>query len=138
MRSIALLFALIACISVGAEPPMLERLKRELKVAAPPEHYPDHADYTLFPEVCNPKICFVVLAVQFDSASGTTVRLAVFSESEHYLGSYAGLRTAPQAVAGSVLYFPGSAQVNAIRFERTSPPPEIHVDGRRYAFQRAR
>ena len=58
MRSIALLFALIACTSVGAEPPMLERLKRELKVAAPPEHYPDHADYTLFPEVCNPKICF--------------------------------------------------------------------------------
>ena len=138
MRSIAIVFALIACTGVYAEPSIVERLKRELKVAAPPEHYPDHADYRLFPAVCNPRICFLVLAVQFDSARGSIVRVAIFSESEHYLGSYAGLTTAPQGVDGPVLYFPGSAQVNAIRFDRTSPPPEIHVDGRHYAFQRAR
>lgn len=138
MRGITLFIALIVCICAGAEPAALERLQRELRVAAPPEHYPDHADYRLLPKVCNPQICFLVLAVRFESVHGPTVRLAVFSESEHYLGSYAGLKSMPSGVDGAVLRFPPPGRANEIRFDRTSPPPEIRIDGYNYAFQRAR
>lgn len=137
-RSITLFLAFLVCTWSGAEPATLERLQRELKVAAPPEHYPDHAEYRLFPKVCNPKVCFIVLAAQFDSVLGPTLRLAVFSESEHYLGSYVGLRSMPSGVDGFVLRFPPPGYGNAIRFERTSPPPEIRIDGQYYSFQRAR
>lgn len=138
MRSIALLVALLVCIGVGAEPSMLERLQRELKVAAPPEHYPDHAEYRLFPKVCNKSTCFLVLAVQSPAFDGMAVHLAIFSESEHYLGSYAGLRLMPAGVSGPVLLFSTTAPMDAIRFDRPSPPPEIRVAGRSHVFQRAR
>ena len=138
MRGIPFSIALILCIGAGAEPAAMDRLKRELKVAAPPEHYPDHAEYRLLPKICNPKTCFVVLAVQFASVHGPTVRLAVFSESEHYLGSYVGLESMPTVVDGPVLRFPQLERGNAIRFDRTSPPPEIHIDDHYYTFQRAR
>ncbi len=138
MRSVALFIALLVCIGVGAEPSMLERLQRELKVAAPPEHYPDHAEYRLFPKVCNARTCFVVLAVQSPDFDGMAVRLAIFSESEHYLGSYAGLQLMPTGVSGPVLHFSTSAPMDAIRFDRPSPPPEIRIAGRNHVFQRAR
>ena len=138
MRCITGFFALAVCLVASAEPSAMERLQRELKVAAPPEHYPDHAQYELLPKVCNTRTCFVVLAVQFTSVTGTTVRLAVFSESEHYLGSYAGLKHAPTGVQGPVLHFASAAEGNEVRFDRTSPPSEIRVAGRRHSFQRAR
>ena len=138
MRLVMCFLALAVCFAVSAEPSALERLQRELKVAAPPEHYPDHAHYRLLPKVCNARTCFVVLAVQFTAVEGTAVRLAVFSESEHYLGSYVGLKLAPTGVRGPVLQFAPVAAGNEVRFDRASPPPEIRVAGRRHTFQRAR
>ena len=138
MRCITCFLALAICSATSAEPPALERLQRELKVAAPPEHYPDHAQYRLLPKICNARTCFVVLAVQFTSVEGTAVRLAVFSESEHYLGSYVGLKLMPTGVRGPVLQFAPAAAGNEVRFDRTSPPPEIRVAGHHHSFQRAR
>ena len=138
MRCITGFVALTVCLVASAGPSALERLQRELKVAAPPEHYPDHAKYELLPKVCNARTCFVVLAVQSTSVNGTTVRLAVFSEREHYLGSYVGLKHAPTGVQGPVLLFAPAAEGNEVRFDRTSPPPEIRVAGLQHSFQRAR
>lgn len=138
MRIVALIVAALVCITAGAQPSDVERLKRELKVAAPPEQYPDHAEYRLFPKICNERSCFRVLAVQFVSVEGRVVRLAVFSENEHYIGSYAGLKLMPTKVDGSILHFPATAQPNQIRFDRTSPPPEIQIGTDTHPFQRPR
>ncbi len=138
MRISLIILVVLLCASAGAQPSDLERLKRELKVAAPPQQYPDHADYLLLPKVCNDKICFGVLAVRFPSANGTTIRLAIFSYSEHYIGSYAGLRLMPTRVTGDTFHFPPTLQANQIRFDRTSPPPDIEIDGKGHSFEPAR
>lgn len=138
MRIVWIVLLAVVCMAAGAQPSDLERLKRELKVAAPPEHYPDYADYLLLPKVCNEKICFKVLAARFVAAEGKTIRLAIFSEDEHYIGSYVGLNLMPTRVEGATLHFPATKQVNRIRFNRTSPPSEIQLDNESHAFRWAR
>lgn len=127
-----------ACAGASANDPDLERLRLELKVAAPPEQYPDHAEYRIFRKLCNERICFRVLAVRFVSHAGPVIRLAVFSEAEHYIGSYQGLKLMPTEAAGPILHFPATTRANAIRFDRSSPPAEIRIDDRTHVFERAR
>lgn len=138
MRFALAFAAILLCAAAGGQPSELERLQRELKVAAPPEQFPDHADYTLLPKVCNEKTCFLILAVRVPAALGPRVRLAVFSENEHYIGSYAGLRLVPSRVTGDTLHFATTLRVYQVRFERNSPPADIQIDGEVHAFERAR
>jgi len=137
-RLVLLTLAALNCAGASANHSELERLRHELNVAAPPEQYPDHAEYRLFPKLCNERICFRVLAARFVTHEGPVVRLAVFSEGEHYIGSYQGLKLMPTKAVGSTLHFATTTQVNTVRFDRTSPPVEIRIDGANHAFERAR
>jgi len=134
--ALLLLIATTALSYASASDSELERLRHELKVAAPPGQYPDHAEYRLFPRLCNAKICFKVLAAKYVTHQGPVIRLAVFSDGEHYIGSYQGLQLMPTKVDGSTLHFATTTQANAIRFDRTSPPVEIRIDGTMHAFVR--
>ena len=138
VRLFLLAIAALACADAGANDSELERLLIELKVAEPPEQFPDHGEYRLFPKLCNERICFKVLAVRFVSHTGPVIQLAVFSEAEHYIGSYKGLKLMPTRAAGPILRFPATTRANAIRFGRSSPPAEIRIDGRTHTFERAR
>lgn len=138
VRLVLLAIGALACADAGANDSELERLRIELSVAAPPEQYPDHAEYRIFPKLCNERICFKVLAVRFVSQTGPVIRLAVFSEAEHYIGSYQGLKLMPTRTAGPILNFPTTTRANAIRFDRSSPPAEIRIDDKTHTFERAR
>lgn len=138
VRLALLAMAALACTDASADDAERERLRLELKVAAPPEQYPDHAEYRTFPKLCNDRICFKVLAVRFISHAGPVIRLAVFSEAEHYIGSYQGLKLMPTTAAGPMLLFPTTTRANTIRFDRNGPPAEIRIDDRTHAFERAR
>ena len=137
-RLLMLAIAAVACGIASGDDSELERLRLELKVAAPPEQYPDHAEYRLFPNICNERICFKVLAAQFVAHSGPVIRLAVFSEAGHYIGSYQGLKVMPTKVVGSTLHFVTTTQATTVRFDRTSPPAEIRIDGATHVFERGR
>jgi hypothetical protein len=137
-RLTLLAIAALAYAGADAEDTELERLRHELSVAAPPEQYPDHAEYRLFPKLCNERICFKVLAVRFVSHAGPVIRLAVFSEAEHYIGSYQGLKRMPTKAAGPILHFAATTRESTIRFDRNSPPAEIRIDGATHTFEPAR
>lgn len=137
-RLLLLAIAALTCGSASGDDSEVERLRHELKVAAPPEQYPDHAEYRLFPDICNDRICFTVLAARFVSHTGPVIRLAVFSEAGHYLGSYQGLKVMPTKVVGPTLHFTTTTQATTVRFHRTSPPAEIRIDGTTHVFERGR
>lgn len=137
-RLLLLAIATLTCDGAIGDESDIERLRLELKVAAPPEQYPDHAEYRLFPKLCNDRICFQVLAAQFVSYAGPVIRLAVFSEAGHYIGSYQGLKVMPTKVVGSALHFTAATQTVTVRFDRTSPPAEIRINGATHVFERGR
>ena len=138
VRLVLLVIAALSNAAASGDDSELERLRLELKVAAPPEQYPDHAEYRIFPKLCNERICFKVLAVRFVSYAGPVIRLAVFSEAGHYIGSYQGLKLMPARAAGPILHFPATTRANTIRFDRSSPPAEIRIDDRAHVFEHAR
>lgn len=121
-----------------AEPTELQVLQQELKVAAPPEHYPDAAEYKLYGDLCTDLLCFKVVAARFEESGEQIIRLAVFSANSHYIGSYVGLNVMPTRVTDSVLHFPMSTRGNRIQFRRTGPPTEILIDNEVLVFERAR
>lgn len=130
--------ALLLSLATVAGSTELQILKQELKVAAPPEHYPDGAEYKLFADLCTDLLCFKLVAVRFESSGEETIRLAVFSQDSHYIGSYAGLKVMPNRVVGSVLHFPMSVGSNRIQFRPTGPPTRIQINNEIHIFQRSR
>jgi len=132
------ILALLLPLAAVAAPTGLQVLKQELKVAAPPRHYPDDAEYKLFEDLCTDLLCFKIVAVRVKSHGEEVIRLAVFSDNSHYIGSYAGLKVMPTRVVGSILHFPMSAGGNRIQFRRTGPPAEIMINNETHFFQRSR
>lgn len=128
----------LLAIPVFAEPTDLELLQRELAIAAPPRHYPDGAEYTLFPELCTDLLCFKIVAVRTDRLGEKVIRLAIFSQDNHYIGSYSALKVMPVEVRGTRIRFPMSIQTNWIEFHRTGPPNKIRLGDTTHTFERAR
>ena len=137
-RSLTSMVACLLSFVAMAAPTELQVLKEELKAAAPPQHYPDAAEYKLFKALCTDLLCFKIVAVRSTSSGEEKVRLAVFSDNNHYIGSYAGLKTMPTRVVGSALRFPMAAGGDRIQFRRTGPPAEILINNETYSFQRSR
>jgi hypothetical protein len=138
LKYASLLIAVLVGQSLLADPADLQLLRQELRVSAPPEQYPDGAEYKLFADLCTDLLCFKIVAVRFDSSGEEVIRLAVFSQNSHYIGSYTGLKVMPTRVVGSVLHFPMSAGGNRIQFRPTGPPTEIQIKNEIHTFQRSR
>ena len=107
-----------------------------LKGHNPNEYFPRNAEYIKYPELCNERTCFNIVAVSYVTTTNKGMRrVAVFSNAGEYLGVYSGFQEMPLKVIGSELIFHESEFGNTINFSGKQPPITAHIDGENFAFE---
>lgn len=116
----------------------LGELKRRLQDDAPAGYYPKNGKYKLFPDICNSVTCFDAVSVFYVTESNKGMRrLAVFTKSGKYLGSYSGFFTEPVSSNGAVVRFQQSDHGDRIVYEGSAPPKSVWIDGEVFSFESA-
>jgi hypothetical protein len=116
----------------------LGELKRRLQNDAPDGYYPKNGKYKLFADLCNSMTCFDAVYVSYVTESHKGMRrLAVFSKSGKYLGSYSGFFTEAVSSKGAVIRFQKSEYGDQIVFEGSEPPKSVWIDGEFFPFEKA-
>lgn len=107
-----------------------------LKSNNPNGYFPNDADYLTFQNVCNENTCFSLVVVSYVTATNKgMLRVAVFSNSGDFLGTYSGFQEIPVKISGSKLVFPKSDFGNAIDFIDSHPPVSAYIDGEHFEFE---
>lgn len=102
----------------------------------PKGYFPATADYSSYSNVCNDNACFNLVAVYYVTPTEKGMRrLAVFSESDKYLGAYSGFNEMPIKHNGAQLIFPESELGNSINFSGKLPPAKVYIDGEYFEFE---
>ena len=124
------IFLLFSCqISAG-------ELSNWLKLNNPDNYFPENASYREYPVACNNLSCFHIISVSYATPTNKGMnRIAVFSESNDYLGVYSGFSDLPIDVTGYTLIFPISEHGHTLSFSGTSPPPTAYIDGEHFKFE---
>ncbi|MEM7432930.1 MAG: hypothetical protein AAF351_13490 [Pseudomonadota bacterium] len=110
--------------------PSIAEIAKLLQTKGQAHYFPEHAEYVVFPRVCNTHTCFHLTSVSYTSETNKgMIRLAVFDWTWSYLGCYSGLEHPPIGVRGDMVLFPESDFGSTAKLEGRDPPSSIWIDG---------